>query len=76
MTQVDTSYTFSAPMAFIYPTLAQKTCPFLPSPAHTFEDHSRAARMNRPITAQQRTFCHVADDAGDEAGRFHLVSMI
>ncbi|EYC03222.1 hypothetical protein Y032_0095g2827 [Ancylostoma ceylanicum] len=46
---------FSAPMAFIYPTLASKTCVFLPSAAGTFEGCSRDARMNRPITAQQLT---------------------
>ncbi|EYB82187.1 hypothetical protein Y032_0365g3597 [Ancylostoma ceylanicum] len=60
MTLVDTPYTFSAPMAFIYPAVAQKTCVFLPSAARTFEGCSRNARMNRPITAQQRTSCHAA----------------
>ncbi|EYC15543.1 hypothetical protein Y032_0036g3202 [Ancylostoma ceylanicum] len=40
-------------MAIVSPTLAQKTCPFLPSAARTFERCSRDAHMNRPITAQQ-----------------------
>ncbi|EYC02260.1 hypothetical protein Y032_0101g3397 [Ancylostoma ceylanicum] len=60
MTPVDTTYTFSAHVAFIYPTLSQKTCLFLPSATRTFEDCSRDARMNQPITAQQRTYCHAA----------------
>ncbi|EYB89474.1 hypothetical protein Y032_0231g2998 [Ancylostoma ceylanicum] len=48
-----TTMTFSAPVAFIYPTLAQKTCQLLPSAARTLEGCSRDAHMNRPITAQQ-----------------------
>ncbi|EYC00650.1 hypothetical protein Y032_0114g456 [Ancylostoma ceylanicum] len=60
MTPLDTPYTFSAPMAFIYPSLSQKTCVFLPSAARTFDGCSRDARMIRPITAQQRTSCHAA----------------
>ncbi|EYB96149.1 hypothetical protein Y032_0153g2934 [Ancylostoma ceylanicum] len=40
-------------MAFICPTLAQKTCLFLLSAARTFKSCSRDALMNRPITVQQ-----------------------
>ncbi|EYC05395.1 hypothetical protein Y032_0082g1557 [Ancylostoma ceylanicum] len=60
MTSVDIPYIFSAPMAFIYPTLSQKTRLFLTSAARTFEGSSRDVRMNRPITAQQRASCHAA----------------
>ncbi|EYB81947.1 hypothetical protein Y032_0370g101 [Ancylostoma ceylanicum] len=60
MAPVDIPYTFSAYVAFIYPSLAHKTCLFLPNAARTFEDCSRDAHMNRPITAQQRTSCHAA----------------
>ncbi|EYB81300.1 hypothetical protein Y032_0387g465 [Ancylostoma ceylanicum] len=43
---------------FICLTRAQKTSPFLPSGARTFERCNRDAHMSRPITAQQRTSCH------------------
>ncbi|EYC00822.1 hypothetical protein Y032_0112g277 [Ancylostoma ceylanicum] len=58
MTPVDISYTFPAPVTFIYPILAQKTCLFLPSSARTSEGRSRDAHMNRPMADQQRTSCH------------------
>ncbi|EYC12902.1 hypothetical protein Y032_0045g1148 [Ancylostoma ceylanicum] len=54
MTPVDTPYTFSAPMAFICPTSAPKTCLFLPSAARTCKSCSRDAHGKRPITAQQQ----------------------
>ncbi|EYC04583.1 hypothetical protein Y032_0087g2096 [Ancylostoma ceylanicum] len=40
--------------------LSSENLSIFPSAARRFEDCSRDARMNRPITALQRTSCHAA----------------